>query len=164
MLEGNIKRVKSERQHQTQFLAYKSLQHQSKKFFLDVKANGRGRFILAVELHENGNRSRVNFSFSTAVEIRGHLIAFEEFYECLEPHKSDDIQDDGKLKEAVIYDAGKRYLLVLREDNHERFLSVVQLERGGSRTCIFIPALRMKEWRINLSNLIDEYHTESEDK
>ena len=58
----------------------------------------------------------------------------------------------------------KSYLLVLRRDNDEKFLSITQLEQGGSRACIFIPALRMKEWRSNLSDLIDECGMEDRDK
>ena len=115
---------------------------------------------MAAELDVHGNQNRIIFSFSTAVEIRGHLNAFEEFYEGLEPHNAECLAKNGKLKEVIIYDGGKRYFLVLREDDDERFLSIVQLERGGSRTCIFIPALRMKEWRNNLSKLIDSYGTE----
>ena len=70
---GNSSQARTKRQHQTQFLAYRSFQHQSKKYYLDVKANKQGKFIMAAKVDVDGSRSNIMFSFSTAVEVRDHL-------------------------------------------------------------------------------------------
>ena len=80
---------------------------------------------MAAELDVNGNRNNIKFSMSTAVEVRDHLNAFEEFSAGLEPHNAERLAKNGKLKEVIIHDGGRKYFLSFKEDSVERFLSLV---------------------------------------
>jgi hypothetical protein len=66
-----------------QELATKMLQIQSKRFYLDVKQNRRGRFIKVAEIGADGRRSQIFLALSTAAEFRDHLSAFSDFYSSL---------------------------------------------------------------------------------
>ncbi|CAH1993380.1 unnamed protein product [Acanthoscelides obtectus] len=67
-----------------QELATKMLQIQSKRFYLDVKQNRRGRFIKVAEIGADGRRSQIFLALSTAAEFRDHLSTFSDFYSSLE--------------------------------------------------------------------------------
>ena len=54
-------------------LATKMLQIQSKRFYLDVKQNRRGRFMKIAEVGAGGKKSRLLLSMFTASEFRDHL-------------------------------------------------------------------------------------------
>ncbi|XP_036334896.1 transcriptional activator protein Pur-beta-A-like isoform X8 [Rhagoletis pomonella] len=66
-----------------QELATKMLQIQSKRFYLDVKQNRRGRFIKVAEIGADGRRSQVYLALSTAAEFRDHLSTFSDYYASL---------------------------------------------------------------------------------
>ncbi|GIX96292.1 transcriptional activator protein Pur-beta [Caerostris extrusa] len=66
-----------------QELATKMLQIQSKRFYLDVKQNRRGRFIKVAEVGAAGRKSRLLLAMSTAAEFRDHLTSFSELYASL---------------------------------------------------------------------------------
>ncbi|CAD7002011.1 unnamed protein product [Ceratitis capitata] len=60
------------------------LQIQSKRFYLDVKQNRRGRFIKVAEIGADGRRSQVYLALSTAAEFRDHLSTFSDYYASLD--------------------------------------------------------------------------------
>jgi transcriptional activator protein Pur-alpha len=85
-----------------QELASKCLQIQSKRFYLDVKQNRRGRFIKVAEVMKaliihhtydhaickfqigaDGRRSQIFLALSTAADFRGHLSTFSDYYSSL---------------------------------------------------------------------------------
>ena len=66
-----------------QELATKTLQIQTKRFYLDVKQNRRGRFIKIAEVGAGGKKSRLVLAMSTAAEFRDHLTDFSEHYASL---------------------------------------------------------------------------------
>ena len=63
-----------------QDLATKMLQIQSKRFYLDVKQNRRGKFIKVAEIGADGRRSQIFLALSTAAEFRDQLSTFSEYY------------------------------------------------------------------------------------
>ena len=63
-----------------QELATKMLQIQSKRFYLDVKQNRRGKFIKIAEIGADGRRSQIFLALSTAAEFRDQLSTFGEYY------------------------------------------------------------------------------------
>ena len=81
-----------------QELATKMLQIQSKRFYLDVKQNKRGKFIKVAEISADGRRSQIFLALSTAAEFRDQLTAFSEFYSSLGPPQQEAAPEDGKLK------------------------------------------------------------------
>ncbi|KAI5730447.1 hypothetical protein M8J76_013757 [Diaphorina citri] len=148
-------------QQQEQELATKMLQIQSKRFYLDVKQNRRGRFIKVAEVGADGRRSQIFLALSVAEQFRGHLSAFSDYYASLGPPNPDTVPDDGKLKSEVMVKDNRRYYLDLKENTRGRFLRVSQtIPRGGPRSQIAIPAQGMIEFRDALTDLLEEFGTE----
>ncbi|XP_076396522.1 purine-rich binding protein-alpha isoform X4 [Megachile rotundata] len=144
-----------------QELATKMLQIQSKRFYLDVKQNRRGRFIKVAEIGADGRRSQIYLALSTASEFRNYLSTFSDFYASLGPPSSENVPDDGKLKSEVMTKDNRRYYLDLKENTRGRFLRVSQtITRGGPRSQIAIPAQGMIEFRDALTDLLEEYGTD----
>ncbi|UYV75885.1 PURA [Cordylochernes scorpioides] len=142
-----------------QELATKMLQIQSKRFYLDVKQNRRGRFIKVAEVETAGRKSRLLLAMSTAAEFRDHLTTFSDLYASLGPPNPDNIPEDGKLKSEVMVKDNRRYYLDLKENTRGRFLRVSQtIARGGPRSQIAIPAQGMIEFRDALTDLLEEYN------
>ncbi|KAL3271359.1 hypothetical protein HHI36_021843 [Cryptolaemus montrouzieri] len=144
--------------HVEQELATKMLQIQSKRFYLDVKQNRRGRFIKVAEIGADGRRSQIFLALSTAAEFRDHLSAFSEYYSSLGPPNPDNVPEDGKLKSEMMMKDNRRYYLDLKENARGRFLRVSQtITRGGPRSQVAIPAQGMIEFRDALTDLLDEF-------
>lgn len=141
-----------------QELATKMLQIQSKRFYLDVKQNRRGRFIKVAEIGADGRRSQIFLALSTAAEFRDHLSAFSDYYSSLGPPNPDNLPEDGKLKSEMMLKDNRRYYLDLKENSRGRFLRVSQtITRGGPRSQVAIPAQGMIEFRDALTDLLDEF-------
>uniref|UniRef100_A0A182J6G7 Uncharacterized protein n=1 Tax=Anopheles atroparvus TaxID=41427 RepID=A0A182J6G7_ANOAO len=143
-----------------QELATKMLQIQSKRFYLDVKQNRRGRFIKVAEIGADGRRSQIFLALSTAAEFRDHLSTFSDYYASLGPPNPDNVPEDGKLKSEMMIKDNRRYYLDLKENVRGRFLRVSQtITRGGPRSQIAIPAQGMIEFRDALTDLLEEFGT-----
>ena len=116
-------------------LATKMLQIQSKRFYLDVKQNKRGKFLKVAEISADGRRSQIFLALSTAAEFRDQLSAFSDFYASLGPPSQDSAPEDGKLKSEMMIKDNRRYYLDLKENPRGRFLRVSQtITRGGPRS------------------------------
>ncbi|KAM7341375.1 purine-rich binding protein-alpha isoform 1-T4 [Cochliomyia hominivorax] len=152
--------VKAHHGQTEQELATKMLQIQSKRFYLDVKQNRRGRFIKVAEIGADGRRSQVYLALSTAAEFRDHLSTFSDYYASLGPPNPDNVPEDGKLKSEMMTKDNRRYYLDLKENARGRFLRVSQtITRGGPRSQIAIPAQGMIEFRDALTDLLEDFGT-----
>ncbi|XP_013784575.1 transcriptional activator protein Pur-beta-like [Limulus polyphemus] len=144
-----------------QELATKVLHIQSKRFYLDVKQNKRGRFIKVAEVGPSGRKSRLLLAMSSALELRDHLTAFSEIYASLGPPNPDNLPEDGKLKSELMVKENRRYYLDLKENSRGRFLRISQtITQGGPRSQIAIPAQGMIEFRDALTDLLEEFGTD----
>jgi len=142
-------------------LATKMLQIQSKRFYLDVKQNRRGRFIKVAEICADGRRSQIFMAMSTAGEFRDHVASFSDYYASLGPVNADNIPEGGKLKSEMMVKDNRRYYLDLKENRRGRFLRVSQtVSRDGPRVQIAIPAQGMIELRDALTDLLGEFGTD----
>ncbi|XP_012150381.1 purine-rich binding protein-alpha isoform X5 [Megachile rotundata] len=163
-IPGSLQQSSQQSQQGEQELATKMLQIQSKRFYLDVKQNRRGRFIKVAEIGADGRRSQIYLALSTASEFRNYLSTFSDFYASLDPTgppSSENVPDDGKLKSEVMTKDNRRYYLDLKENTRGRFLRVSQtITRGGPRSQIAIPAQGMIEFRDALTDLLEEYGTD----
>ncbi|GLV36946.1 Purine-rich binding protein-alpha [Carabus blaptoides fortunei] len=161
MESGNADFDSGQQGHAEQELATKMLQIQSKRFYLDVKQNRRGRFIKVAEIGADGRRSQIFLALSTAAEFRDHLSTFSDFYASLGPPNPDNVPEDGKLKSEMMIKDNRRYYLDLKENTRGRFLRVSQtITRGGPRSQVAIPAQGMIEFRDALTDLLDEFSTD----
>nr|CAD7587438.1 unnamed protein product [Timema genevievae] len=153
--------LSGQQQQGEQELATKMLQIQSKRFYLDVKQNRRGRFIKVAEIGADGRRSQIFLALSTAAEFRDHLSTFSDFYASLGPPNPENVPEDGKLKSEMMIKDNRRYYLDLKENSRGRFLRVSQtITRGGPRSQIAIPAQGMIEFRDALTDLLEEFGTD----
>ncbi|XP_031834121.1 purine-rich binding protein-alpha isoform X3 [Nomia melanderi] len=160
-ISGSLQQSSQQSQQGEQELASKMLHIQSKRFYIDVKQNRRGRFIKVAEIAVDGRRSQIYLALSTASEFRNYLSTFSDFYASLGPQNTENVPDDGKLKSEVMTKDNRRYYLDLKENSRGRFLRVSQtITRGGQRTQIAIPAQGMIEFRDSLTDLLEEYGTD----
>jgi len=164
--EGNRRRRASDDREgngglNEQELATKMLQIQSKRYYLDVKQNRRGKFIKVAEISADGRRAQIFLALSIAAELRDHLSTFSDFYASLGPPNPDTIPEDGKLKSEIMIKDNRRYYLDLKENSRGRFLRISQtISRGGPRSQLALPAQGMIEFRDGLTDLLEEFGTE----
>ncbi|XP_040573641.1 transcriptional activator protein Pur-alpha isoform X1 [Lepeophtheirus salmonis] len=145
-------------EHQEMELASKMIQIQSKRFYLDVKLNQRGKFIKIAEIGTDGRRSQIFLALSTAADFRDNLYKFGEFYTKLGPPNPEVLPENGKLKSEMMVKDNRRYYLDLKENARGRYLRVSQtISRGGHRSQIAIPAQGMVEFRDALTDLVDQF-------
>uniref|UniRef100_T1GFU9 PurA ssDNA and RNA-binding protein n=1 Tax=Megaselia scalaris TaxID=36166 RepID=T1GFU9_MEGSC len=157
---SNYENGKDQANSQDQELATKMLQIQSKRFYIDVKQNRRGKYIKVAEIGADGRRSQIYLALSTAAEFRDHLSAFSDYYSSLGPPNPENVPEDGKLKSEIMIKENRRYYLDLKENARGRFLRCSQtITRGGPRSQIAIPAQGMIEFRDSLTDLLDEFGT-----
>ena len=65
-------------------LASRTLVLESKRFYLDVKENARGRFIKMAEISSDGRKNQILMTIPTAGQFRKHLESMITFYHGLE--------------------------------------------------------------------------------
>lgn len=139
-------------------LASRTLVLESKRFYLDVKENTRGRFLKMAEISADGRKNQILMNLPTAAQFRLHLVSFIECYQDLEPVDPNNLTQ-GELKSEVMYKEDKKYHIDLKENARGRFLKVSEtFTRGHSRFQIFIPADGMDEFNQHLKELIEEYN------
>jgi len=138
-------------------LASRNLVLESKRFYLDVKENQRGRFIKIAEISADGRKNQILMTFATAALFNQNLLDFIEFYQQLDKLDQNHLTQ-GELKSEVMYKDDKKYHMDLKENARGRFLKVSEtFAMGYSRFQVFIPADGMAEFQHNLGELIDEY-------
>lgn len=134
------------------------LQVQSKRFYVDVKQNKRGRFIKIAELSLDGRKNRLTMSMAVAASFRDHLGKFIKFFDDLgEEHSS---EENGQLMSETIVRDSHRYYLDLKENRRGRYLRVSQtLNRSmyNMRPQIALPAPGMVLLRDVLNKFMDKY-------
>ena len=81
-------------------LASRTLVLESKRFYLDVKENQRGRFIKIAEISADGRKNQILMTFSTAALFSQNLVAFIDFYKDLDKVNPDNLKQ-GELKSEV---------------------------------------------------------------
>jgi hypothetical protein len=145
-------------------LATKTLHIQSKRFYLDVKQNRRGRFIKIAEVSAGGRKSRILMSMNVASELRDHLDTFDEHIRTLGEHNPNNQQttEDGRLRSALITRDDRKYYLDLKENERGRFLRISMVGLNTPRTQIALPAQGVQELRDTLNGLLEEFGNEDD--
>jgi len=147
-------------------LATRSLRIQSKRYYVDVKQNARGRFMKLVEGLPNGNKNRISFPMSTVPEVRNKLTSFAEFYTEMgkESNSSEkDTSDDGRLKSDDIRSGQRRIYFDLKENKRGVFLRISSTASyGATRQTVALPAQGIVDIRNVLTEMIEEFGQEEE--
>ncbi|CAF0904776.1 unnamed protein product [Adineta ricciae] len=145
-------------------LATKTLHIQSKRFYLDVKQNRRGRFIKIAEVSAGGRKSRILMSMSVASELRDQLDTFDQFLRTLAEHDPNNQQtnEDGCLRSGLITRDDRKYYLDLKENDRGRFLRISMVGLNTPRTQVALPAQGVQELRDVLTGLLEEFGNEDD--
>jgi len=150
---------------QEEELMSKTLMIQSKRFYIDVKQNQRGRFMKIAEVGPGGKKSRLLMPMSTSAELRDKLTEFSEHYAKLGPSTAsattDSQREDCVLKSEMLVKDNRRYYLDLKENKRGRFLRVsMTLPLSRQRPQVVIPAQGMIEMRDALTDVLTECGTD----
>lgn len=144
-------------------LASKSLRIQSKRYYVDVKQNNRGKFIKLVEGLPNGNKNRISFPMSTVPEVRDKLSSFADFYANLDPKEGSSDSDKHALKCDDIRAGQRRIYFDLKENDRGVYLRISSTAQYSSqRHTLALPAQGIVDVRNVLSEFNDEFGGEDE--
>ena len=147
-------------------LASQQVQIQSKRFYIDVKENQRGRFIKLAEVGVGGRKSRIVLSIAAAYDLKQFLGEFSDLNAQMGPTQptqqpNGDLkrgeQDAGLIKSETITKDRKRYYLDFKENQRGRFLRISMVVQRGPRAFIAIPAQGLIEFKDHLSDMLDRY-------
>ena len=89
---------------------------ESKRFYLDVKENQRGRFIKIAEISADGRKNQILMTFSTAALFSQNLVAFIDFYKDLEKVNPDNLKQ-GELKSEVELDLHLQNFIFIQDSS-----------------------------------------------
>lgn len=144
-------------------LATKTIRIQSKRYYVDVKQNSRGRFIKLVEGLPNGAKNRISFPMAIVPEVRDKLGNFADYYKDMDTESERDRPEDGRLKSDDIRAAQRKIYFDLKENKRGVFLRISSTASyGTSRQTIALPAQGINEIKDCLSEFLDEFGTEEE--
>lgn len=144
----------------------KSLKIQSKRFYVDVKQNRRGKFIKIAEVSVNrSGKSKVIFTMGVARDFCTKLTSFANFL-AQAPKREEDSEEAGDLMNESIRGPNNRmYYLDLKENNRGKFLKINQTGQygRGGRTNIAVPAQGIVDIRNALSEVLEQYGSDEEE-
>lgn len=101
-------------------LASRTLVLESKRFYLDVKENARGRFIKMAEISSDGRKNQILMTIPTAAQFRKHLESMIAFYHGLEAVDPNNLTQ-GELRSEVIIKEDKKYHVDLKVSSHSSY-------------------------------------------
>lgn len=134
---------------------------QSKKFYIDVKENQRGKFLKMSEVAPNGQKMRIVMDMATGGEFQDRLTEFIEAFMNLSDEKPNANTDNyGSLKSETIMRENRRYYLDLKENFRGRFLKVSMTLPTHERCQIVIPAQGMVDVRDALIEILSKHGRE----
>ncbi len=94
-------------------LASRTIVLESKRFYLDVKENTRGRFIKIAEISADGRKNQILMTLPTASQFRQHLTGFIDHYAGLGPVDPNHLVQ-GEIKSEVMFKEDKKYHIDLK--------------------------------------------------
>lgn len=142
-------------------LATRTIRIQSKRYYVDVKQNSRGRFIKLVEGLPNGSKNRISFPMAIVPDVRDKLGLFEDYYKNLDQDSERERPEDGRLKSDDIRAAQRKIYFDLKENKRGVFLRISSTASyGTSRQTIALPAQGINEIKECLSEFLEEYGQE----
>ena len=106
-------------------LASRTLVLESKRFYLDVKENARGRFIKMAEISSDGRKNQILMTIPTAGQFRKHLESMIAFYHGLEAVDPNNLTQ-GELRSEVIIKEDKKYHVDLKVRYSAIFIRFLQ--------------------------------------
>uniref|UniRef100_A0A914ICX4 Transcriptional activator protein Pur-alpha n=1 Tax=Globodera rostochiensis TaxID=31243 RepID=A0A914ICX4_GLORO len=105
-------------------IASKTLMIQSKRFYLDIKQNDRGRFVKLAEVAMNGRKNRLFMSMRMCKNVKELLEKFEDHVPNLE--EANGKSDNATIHSESVVTERRRYYIDLRENRRGAFLRITQ--------------------------------------
>lgn len=144
-------------------LATRTLRIQSKRYYVDVKQNSRGRFIKLVEGLPNGSKNRISFPMAIVEEVRDKLDGFADYYKNLDTDSQREPPEDGRLKSDDIRAAQRKIYFDLKENKRGIFLRISSTASyGAARQTIALPAQGIVDIKECLTDFLEEYGQEEQ--
>jgi len=145
-------------------LATRTLRIQSKRYYVDVKQNNRGRFIKLVEGLPNGSKNRISFPMAIVGEVRDKLTSFTEYYDKLDLESEREPPEDGRLKSDDIRAAQRKIYFDLKENKRGVFLRIsLTASYGAPRQTIALPGEGISQIKDCLTDFLEEFGQEEEE-
>jgi len=159
---GDRRGDKKDQANDIEELASKTLRIQSKRYYVDVKENSRGRFIKIVEGLSSGHKNRMNLPMMLVTEFRDKLTDFADVYASLDPGSSSnrDSEEDGRIRSDYIRGAGRRIYMDLKENKRGVFLRISMAGQQPNRTTLALPAQGIVDIRNALTEFLEEFGVE----
>lgn len=144
-------------------LATRTLRIQSKRYYVDVKQNSRGRFIKLVEGLPNGSKNRISFPMAIVGEVRDKMASFDEYYKNIDTESQREPPEDGRLKSDDIRAAQRKIYFDLKENKRGIFLRISSTASyGASRQTIALPAQGITDIQDCLTDFLNEFGQEED--
>jgi len=145
-------------------LATKTIRIQSKRYYVDVKQNSRGRFIKLVEGLPNGSKNRISFPMAIVGEVRDKLSDFGDYYaKNVDSDSQREPPEDGRLKSDDIRAAQRKIYFDLKENKRGVFLRISSTASyGASRQTIALPAQGITDIKDCLTDFLEEFGQEEQ--
>ncbi|PAA51195.1 hypothetical protein BOX15_Mlig023747g1 [Macrostomum lignano] len=142
-------------------IASRTLQIQSKRFYLDVKQNRRGRFFKLAEVGASGQKSRILMGMSSTAQFRDKLNLLAKHLSAQPAAAAGDAAADFKSKSETMAHENRRYFLDLRENQRGRYLRIAQqVAPSGVRSQVVVPEQGVRELADLLVDLINQCGTD----
>lgn len=152
-----------QRRDDNEELATKTLRIQSKRYYVDVKQNNRGRFIKLVEGLPNGSKNRISFPMAIVGEVRDKLASFQEDYDKLDLESERELPEDGRIRSDDIRAAQRKIYFDLKENKRGVFLRIsLTASYGAPRQTIALPGEGIAQIKDCLTDFLDEFGQEEE--
>ncbi|KAL7072094.1 hypothetical protein ACQ4LE_008975 [Meloidogyne hapla] len=142
-------------------IASKSFMIQSKRFYLDLKQNNRGRFVKLAEVALSGRKNRLFMTMLVCKNLKDILDKLEkDGHTACVPKDTTEGKDNtgGVIHTETIINDRRRYYIDLRENLRGIFLRVTQFDiQTGNRNSVALPLQGISQFRDALKEIIDEF-------
>ncbi|KAI3411929.1 hypothetical protein GPALN_001987 [Globodera pallida] len=137
-------------------IASKTLMIQSKRFYLDIKQNDRGRFVKLAEVAMNGRKNRLFMSMRMCKNVKELLEKFEDHVPNLE--EANGKSDNATIHSESVVTERRRYYIDLRENRRGAFLRITQVEsHSGIRNSVALPFEGLGQLHDALDEILEEF-------
>ncbi|XP_065844655.1 transcriptional regulator protein Pur-beta-like [Oscarella lobularis] len=138
-------------------LASRQFHIQSKRFYVDVKQNPRGRYLKISEISQARGRDRITFPMSHVPAFRDHMRQYVDYLS-----ENEAKTPDGGVLKQTDYTANDRRKIFfeLRENERGRFLRIFYDGNYGTKSSVAIPGSGVSQIHEAICSLVEELGSE----
>ncbi|CAD6194170.1 unnamed protein product [Caenorhabditis auriculariae] len=143
-------------------LKSESLVFDTRRYFLDLKQNDRGRFLRISQLivvTPRSTRQQIAIPEEGIVEIRD---TFAEFIDKFSAGYLDEASSSNKNK--VVAGENKQFIFEPNENDRGQFVRITEVKNSGYRTSITVPASALENFRTSIDEVIADLNRKNAEK